>query len=119
MPADFSKFNLSAAGLGGLGITVTASGTPGDLIHTAVSGADLQDEVYLYAVNHDTSQADLTLEWGGVASGDQIEVGVPNQQGLVLLVPGLPVSGGVAIRGFSPTSGAVTIHGFVNRIDGS
>lgn len=119
--AIFSKQNLSAAGVGGLPIEVTASGEPGTLLHTAVSGADLFDEVWLYGINHTGAQLDLALEWGGTASGHFIEVGVPPQQGLLALTPGLPVSGGVAVRAHTTQAGVsgISILGFVNRIDQS
>lgn len=114
----FSKVIFSAS-TNGRPVELTASGTPGDLVHSGVDGAAMIDEVWLYGQNHTAGQRDVTIEFGGTAAGDQIEVGVPPQQGLVLLTPGLPISGGALIRAFVDQVSGVSIFGFVNRIDGS
>ncbi len=114
----FTKFILTGS-TNGRGVLVVASGSPGTTVHTATNVATVLDEVWLWAVNHGASQADLTVEAGGTASGDRIEVGVPPQQGLVAVIPGFVFSGGVTIAAYAsaPLSG-VSVFGFVNRISG-
>lgn len=103
-------------------INLTTSGTPGTLIHTATSMADQKDEVWLYANNTFASTANLTVEWGGTNNPDDLlQVGIPSQQGDVLVVAGKPLAGGVAVRAYSDATAAassgINISGWVNRID--
>ncbi len=77
----------------------------------------LMDEVWLWAVNSDTSNRKLTIELGGTTSPDDtIEVTIPSESGLVLVVPGLVLNGGVVVRAFSASADVLMISGFVNRI---
>jgi hypothetical protein len=116
--ATYSKLNLSAS-INGRPIGVTTSGSPGTLIHTAVSGVGIPpiDEVWIYATNADSSVRTLTLQWGGVVSGvDTFIAGIPSKQGLNLLVPGFIVYSGVQIRAYADSANKITVAGFVNRI---
>lgn len=113
--AIFSKFLLSGS-TNGRPIKVTATGTPGTLIHTAVATPSF-DELWLYAVNTSAPNRDLTIELGGVTSPDDlIEVGIPGQEGLVLVVPGSPLDGSVVIRAFANVADVINIIGWINRI---
>jgi hypothetical protein len=92
--------------------------TAGTLIHTADSTA--KDEVWLWAVNSDTSARKLTIEFGGVSSPDDlIEVTIQPEDGLFPVVPGIPLTGGVVVRAFCASANVVMIHGYVNRITGA
>jgi hypothetical protein len=52
------------------------------------------DEVWLYAVNSDSTDRKLTIEWGDVDSPDDlIEFTVPAESGLYLIAPGLVLQG--------------------------
>ncbi len=113
---NFSKEFFSES-TNGRGILVTATATPGTLIHTAVSGTDDMDEVYLYAVNESTSTKLLTIEFGGVtAPDDNIEVKLAGEEGLALIVPGVPINNALEVRAFQQTGSTITIFGWVNRI---
>lgn len=100
-------------------IKVAATSTPGTTLHTAVAGttAGTFDELWLWAVNSDTTARKLTIEWGGTTSPDDlIEYTVPAEDGLHLIVPGLIVQNAVVVRGFAATANVVMVGGYVNSI---
>lgn len=76
-------------------------------VHTA--GSDI-DEVWLWVSNPGLATVALTVDWGG----DDIIVGIPGTKGLVLIAPGLPVTG-LTIRA-QTDSGTAHVVGYVNRI---
>ncbi len=114
--ATYSKRALSGS-TSGRQIKVAATATPGTLIHTAVSGTTDFDEIWLWAVNSSNSQVLLTVEFGGTTSPDDtVEVAIPGENGLVLVVPGLILQNGLVVRAFAATADVIMISGFVNRI---
>lgn len=117
--ATFVKRELSGSTDGRM-IKVTATGTPGTTIHTATSGtsaADDYDEVYLWAVNSDTTVRKVTIEFGGVtAPDDLIEVFVEAESGPVLIIPGWVLQNSLVVRAFASTANVVMVTGYVNRI---
>lgn len=118
--ATFSKLHLSGSTDGRL-IKVGATGTPGTTIHTGSTTASTYDEVWLYAVNSDTSARKLTIEYGGTSSPDDlIEQTINAESGLFLIVPGLVIKGNASsalvVRAFCATTNVVMIGGYVNRI---
>jgi len=118
--ATFSKLLLSGS-TGGRPILVAATATPGTLVHATGISATVIDELWLYAMNTDTTDRKLTVEFGDVtAPDDLIELEIKAESGLVLLVPGLPLSGDGAaarnVRAFAASANVVTILGYVNRI---
>jgi hypothetical protein len=112
--AVFSKELLSGSTNGRL-IKVAATATAGTTIHTAHATAE--DEIWLYAVNSDTTDRKLTIEFGGTSSPDDlIEQTITAESGLILVVPGLVVTGSVVVRAFAASANVVMIGGYVNRI---
>ena len=112
--AIFTKVVLSGS-TDGRPIKVTQIATPGDIIHTA--HATSIDEIYLYACNTSKSAILLTIEWGGVASPDDlIEYKIPSESGLFCVCPGLVLTNSLLARAFAATANLITISGFVNRI---
>mgnify|MGYP007062773873 CR=1 FL=1 len=112
--ATYSKLKLSGS-TNGRGIKVVATATLGTTIHAAHATA--QDEVWLWAVNSDTVDRKLTLEFGGVTSPDDlIEVTIPAESGLIPVVPGVPLTGSVVVTAFAAAANVIMIHGYVNRI---
>ena len=112
--ATFSKIQPSG-GTTGKNVKVAATATPGTLIHTAHATAI--DEIWLWAVNSDTTDRKLTVEFGGVASPDDtIEVTIPAESGLVLVIPGLTLTNSLVVRAFAATANVVLINGYINRI---
>lgn len=118
--ATFSKIHLSGS-TDGKQIKVAATGTPGTTIHTGSSTATVYDEVWLYATNTDTTNRKLTIEWGGTSSPDDlIELTIPAESGLTLIVPGLVIKGNASsalvVRAFAASANVVCVSGYVNRI---
>jgi hypothetical protein len=117
--ATFSKLTLSGS-TDGRAIKVAATATAGTTIHTGSATATTFDEVWLYAMNTDTTDRKLTIEWGGTSSPDDlIEFTVKAENGLYLMVPGLILKGNatpLVVRAFAATANVVTILGYVNRI---
>jgi len=114
--ATYTKRALSES-TNGRPIKVVAVATAGTTIHTAVAGTDDFDEVWLWAVNSDATDRLLTIEFGGVSDPDDlIEVNIPSQQGLVLVVPGLVLQNSLVVGAFAAAANVIVITGFVNRI---
>jgi len=113
--ATFSKLALSGS-TNGKPISVSASATPGTIIHTAQSGTSGLDEVWLYAVNTSASAVKLTVEFGGTTSVENIELTLTGESGLVLVIPGLVLNNSEVVRAFAGTASVISISGYVNRI---
>ena len=117
--ATFSKIALSGSTDGRM-IKVAATATAGTTLHTGSATATTFDEIWLYAVNTDTTGRKLTIEWGGVTSPDDlIESTIAAESGLVLVVAGLIIKGNATpllVRAFCATANVVNIAGYVNRI---
>lgn len=110
----FSKLALSGAA-NGLPVKIAATGSPGTTIHTAHATA--LDEIWLYAINSDTTDRKVTLQWGGTTSpDDDIEQTIPAEGGLILVAPGLLLTNSLLVKAFAATANVVMLHGFVNRI---
>lgn len=117
--ATFAKTILSGS-TDGKGILVSATSSPGTTIHTGPSNTAYIHEVWLYAVNYDTTDRKLTVQWGGTTAGtDDIEYTVKAENGLYLIAPGLPIKGNatpLVIRAYAATGTAIVVHGYVNTI---
>lgn len=113
--ATFSKIPLSAS-TNGKGILVAATTSVGTTIHTAGSGTTNFDEVWLYAHNNSTLSVKLTIEYGSTSAQDNIEITIPGESGLVLVVPGLFLNNSLLVTAFAGTTNVITIHGYVNRV---
>jgi hypothetical protein len=117
--ATFSKIELSGSTDGKM-IQVSATATPGTTIHTGSTTATTYDEIWLYAVNTDSSARKLTIEWGGTSvPADIMELTVPAESGLYLIAPGLVLKGNATaliVRAFAATASVINIAGYVNRI---
>jgi len=117
--ATYSKLILSGS-TDGRAIKVVATASAGTTIHTGSATATTLDEIWLYAMNTDTTARKLTIEWGGTtAPDDLIEVTIGAETGLVLVAPGLIIKGNatpLVVRAFAAAANVVTIHGYVNRI---
>lgn len=113
--ATFTKLVLSGSTNGKLiKVTGTATGTA-VTIHTAHSTDE--DEIWIFANNTSTSDVKLTIEWGGTTSPDDlIEVTIPAEGGLVLVVPGLILTNSLLAKAFAGTANVINVSGFVNRI---
>lgn len=118
--ATYSKV-LPSGSTQGEPIKVGATGTPGTLFHTTGVSATIIDEVWLYAFNSDTVDRTLTIEFGDATAPDHnIVITVPFKSGLVLVVPGLLLTGsgtvGATVKAFASSTNVVTVAGHINRI---
>ena len=117
--ATYSKIKLSGSTDGKL-IKVAATATAGTTIHTGSSTATTIDEIWLYAVNSDTTDRNLPIEFGGTSSPDDlIEQTITAESGLLLVVAGLIIVGNatpLVVRAFAATANVVMVGGYVNRI---
>lgn len=112
--ASFAKTKLSGS-TDGRGVKVVATATAGTTIHTA--HATDYDEIWMWAVNSDTTDRKLTIEYGGTTSPDDlIEQVIPAESGLVLILPGIILTNSSIVKAFAATANVVMMHGFVNRI---
>ena len=112
--AAYSKLKLSGSTDGRI-IKIVQTATAGTLVHTAHATA--LDELWLWAVNSDTTDRKLTIEYGGVASPDDlIEQTITAESGLVLICPGLLITNSLVVRAFAATANVVMVGGYVNRI---
>ena len=114
--ATFSKQILSG-GTTGKNIKVVATASAGTTIHTAVAGTSDLDEVWLYAMNTDSADRKLTIEYGGTTSPyDLTELTITTEAGWTLVCPGLLLQNGLVIKAFAAAANVVVINGYVNRI---
>jgi len=111
--ATFTKLKLSGS-TDGKAIKIAQTATAGDTIHTA-HATDL-DEIWLYAVNSQVAAVKLTIEWGEAAPDGNIEVTIPGESGLYLIIPGLLLTNSLVVKAFAGTANVVMLHGYVNRI---
>lgn len=116
MAARFTPVIASGSPGNGRAVKVTATSTPGTLLHTATNTAGEFDEIVIYALNIDTVTRTLTVEFGSTtAPDDNIAVGIPPLAGLQVVVPGRRLNGGVAVRAFSSAANVMMCHIDVTR----
>ena len=120
MAVTYSKHILSGS-TNGRQIKVAQTATAGTTIHATGTSSTILDEIWLYAVNSDTTARKLTIEFGDVTSPDDlIELTVAAESGLVLVVPGLLLTGtgstARTVRAFAATANVVMVSGYVNRL---
>ena len=116
MPATYTKQILSGSTDGRM-IKVAATATLGTTIHTAGAGTTNMDEIWLWAVNSDTTPRKLTIEFGGATAPDNlIEITIPAESGLVEILPGFLLRNSLVVTAFCASANVVMIGGFVNRI---
>lgn len=100
-------------------IAIGEDATPGDVLHTATSTADVVDEVWLWCANFSGAVIQLWLEFDDGVTVTEKLLALPSD-GEYLVCPGISYAGGLIIRAFcNVTDGTVTIDGHVNRMDQS
>ena len=117
--AQVKKRKLSGS-TDGRPVKVVATASAGTTIHTAVTTVTTPgafDEIWLWAVNSDTVDRLLTIQFGGTTSpDDSIQYTVPAQDGLHLVVPGLVLQNTTIVRAFAAAANVILLSGFVNQI---
>ena len=108
--ATFTKTLLSGS-TNGKAILVAATASPGTTIHTAVTGTSSLDEIWLYAVNSSGEDVKLTIEWGETtAPNGNIELTLPGESGLTLVIPGLLLQNSLVVRAFASVANVICIR---------
>jgi|TARA_R110000824_G_scaffold21078_6_gene78863 hypothetical protein len=114
--ATFSINDLSGATTG-MGVKVVATASAGTTIHTAVAGTSDWDQIEMFAVNNDTTDRLLTIQWGGTTTVDNdIPRTIPAQSGMVPIVPPTLLQNGLVIRAYAAAANKIVIYGNVVRI---
>lgn len=116
--ATFSKTILSGS-TDGKAINITATSSPGTTIHTGSSTAADLHEIWLWAANYTTTATMLSIQWGGTAAADEVDVQIDPYAGWTPVANGLLLKGNatpLVIRAFAGTTNALAIVGFVNVI---
>lgn len=109
--AIFSKEILSGSTNGkSIQVSATVIGSA-NTIHTAHATAT--DEIWIYAFNNDTISRALTI----IIDGQEVSVvGIPAKEGLVQVIPGLPVTNSLILAAFAEVTNIIYVSGWVNRI---
>lgn len=114
--ATYTKQLLSGS-TNGMPIKVVATATLGTTIHTAVSGTSSLDEIWLWAINTDTVDRLLTIEYGDATAPDHnIILTIPAKSGLITVIPGLLLQNAKVVTAFAAAANVIIIDGYVNRI---
>ncbi len=112
-----TKIHLSQSSNGGP-IAISATSSPGDIIHLSGITSSTIDEIWLYATNNDNVTRSLTLEIGGISS---MTLGISAQTGLSIILPGTIISGdgstSSVIRAYSSATSVINVLGYINRIE--
>lgn len=116
--ATFTKTILSGS-TDGKGVAVAATASPGTTIHTGSSTATALHEVWLYAANDGSAGVNLTIQFGGTTTADEITAYIEPYTGLQLIAPGLILKGNatpLVIRAYAGTANVTSVFGYVNVI---
>jgi hypothetical protein len=109
-----SKELLSAKNTGG-GITLDTNST-GTLIHK-VSASPIKEEVWLWAVNEGTVARTIIVQFGTVNAADSFPIEIPPKDGLITVLPGIPLTNALEVRAYCPASGTdVKVFGYAHKI---
>ena len=71
------------------------------------------DELYLWATNYSTADTTLSIYLG--ESSESLRVTVQSREGLLLVLPGLPMGGGFQLGALAGDNSAVKVFGFAHR----
>ncbi len=114
--AVFTKQILSGSS-NGRPIEIVATSSPGTTIHTVAATATNDREMaYLYAMNAAATDMLLSLELGGTATTDLLEITITARDGPILVSPGIAFTATTSIiRAFATATGGLAVAGYINR----
>jgi len=97
-------------------IKIAATSTPGTTLHTAVAGTNDMDEVWIWVTNNHTAAVDLTIEWGGTTSPDNLTIlSIPSKTGDYLVKAGVRINNSLVIKAFASVANVLCASLNVNR----
>jgi len=117
----WSKIILSGSVDGQPLIITGILATTAKLVHTAIAGVINFDEVFVWAYNVATADRLLTVRWAATAttagqSLRHIKQTIPAEDGLHLVIPGLPLRNGNVVRAFATANGDLGLLGYAHRV---
>lgn len=90
--------------------------TSGAAITVHAADPALEDSIYLWAVNRDTSVQTLSLEHGAATVAAtipiELEPNVPQQ-----VLDGLPLTNSLLLKAFASLANVISVYGYVNRVE--
>lgn len=110
--ATYSK-ELFSETTNGEAIDISATNSPGTVVHNSVDSSGSLDEIWVWVSNRDATKSNIVVEFGGTAEGNRIVEEVDPYK-TVLIIPGIPLISGATVRIYS-ASGNTTAFGYVNR----
>ena len=118
----WSKIVLSGS-VDGNPISVTGIlASTANIIHTAVTGTVDFDEIFCWAYNNATADFLLTIRYAATATAAQVkefQQTIPAQDGLHLVIPGLPLRNALTIEAFATAAmtatGGLALLGYAHR----
>lgn len=119
MPST-NKRIIPSGSTNGLPILLTATSSPGNIIHTFTSDTtgSITDALWFYAANEHTSALQISIEIVGGLTRTITSQSLPSKGGLYQIFPA-PIAGnnGLIVRAFCSTANVIQIFAFVNRRD--
>lgn len=112
--ATLRKLSVSTDGAP---IQIGATSTAGTTVHTAVTGTDDFDLIWIYLVNAHSADVVVNIEWGQVTAALNIVKTIVKDSGLTLVVDGLPLQNGKTVGIFAGTTNVIAAYGHVIRND--
>lgn len=85
-------------------------------LHTAVTGSNHLDEIYVYATNIHTADVVVTVEVDGTAAANQSKYTVPKDDGFHLIVPGIRMNNEGTLKAKAGTADVVNCIVIVNGL---
>jgi hypothetical protein len=108
---------IASGSTNGKMVKIAATSTPGTTLHTAIAGTDNIDEITVEAFNSDATVRTLVIEFGGVASPDDlVQFNLPIAPGgPYLIIGGWRLNNGLLVRAFCATTNVIVCQTTVNR----
>lgn len=85
-------------------IIVSATATPGTLLHTIPQGSNVgMQRIVVWGVNVDTVVRELIIEWGDNGTSNQIPISVGPRRGMQPIIPDFRLGNGLSVYAFCTT----------------
>ena len=111
-----TKVVLSESTNGQPFFVASTSQVAADLVHTAVSGSNDIDEVWLYVCNIDSVDRTINIQLGDDTDATRVRCVVEANKGAWLVLAGQPLNGATEVKAWADATNKFTIFGWVNRL---